>query len=123
MAAEVWLMPRLQEVGTALHPSSADETRARVAGNGLLAADGGGQKATAANSSNLCGRFEGSRQFLSNDDREQSPFRSPSPEYVDAVQEPQLQEETMGETVAQRDSTNEASLVEPRRCQNVSHQA
>lgn len=106
MAAQVQLMPRLQEVGTALHPSSADETRAQVPGNDVFAADGG-QNAAAAATNHL---VEGSGFWSGINGREQSPFRSPSPEYVDAVEDPQyeLQHKAMGETVTRGD-TNEAS--------------
>ena len=110
MAATFQLMPRLQEVGTTLHPTNADETRARLAGNDLFAADDSGRQKAATAATTV---VESQQQFWSsNDGREQSPLRSPSPEYVDAVQEPQyeLQDDgaTMGETVTRGD-TNEAS--------------
>ncbi|CAI8015132.1 hypothetical protein GBAR_LOCUS9421 [Geodia barretti] len=105
MSAQVQLMPRLQEVGTALHPSSADETRAQVPENDVFAADGG-QNAEAAATNHLV--VQGGGFWSGINGREQSPFRSPSPEYVDAVEylQYELQHKAMGETVTRGD-TNE----------------
>ena len=102
-------MPRLQEVGTALHPSSADETRAQVPENDVFAADGE-QNAAAAATNHLV--VQGGGYWSGINGREQSPFRSPSPEYVDAVEDLQyeLQHKAMGETVTRGD-TNEASIL------------
>ena len=86
---------RVQEVGATLHPSAA-ETRAPAAGSGRLAAH--------------CHQNDEPQQLRSNNALERDPFRSPSPEFVDAFSEPQQWElGTMGET-ASRTDTNEVSF-------------
>lgn len=98
-------------------PTSAvvgGETRASSgAGNGLLVADGSGEEGVrndrAAASCLAPQVVEKEGNEKANQEGEGRLRRSLSPEYVDAVQDPELQQNTMGETATRKD-TDEARI-------------